>query len=512
MALNQNRRRLLIVCCIVYISLIALAVATTAVRGIGGLLPVYIINISMDIFGLVLGFILFASLVIDVQKSGLNQKYYLLLLSVVCLGLFCDAEAWLLDGVRQTRPLCVVDNYLYYACNPTVSFCFWIYVSSLVKKNSKRYRALDRLMLVGYAVSLLLIASNLFTEFYFTVDAEAVYRRNAWYPLSMAYAVIAFVTTILLIVSARKQLKLYEIVILLLYLVSPLGAILIALLIYGLSLSYTFMMASLLLMYCVLNVAQGQKKALADRDLALASSIQESSLPRTFPYLPERTEFDLYASMKPAKEVGGDFYDFFMIDGNRLALVIADVSGKGIPAALFMMVARTLIKSQTLSSLSDNPGEIFAAVNERLCEGNEMELFVTAWLGILELDSGLLRYANAGHEYPALCRKGEQFDFIKERHSPPLAAMEGIRYRQHELQLGSGDRLLVYTDGVAEATDGSNTLFGETRTLAALNENPTASPEELLAAVKQSIDDFVGGAEQFDDITMLCLEYSGLQK
>ena len=509
MALGTKRKRLLIACCVFYITLIALAVATAVIRGIGDLTPVYIINISTDTFGLVMGFVLCASLLIDVQKTGDNQKYYLLLLTVTCIGLFSDAEAWLLDGVRRTRPLCVADNYLYYVCNPSVSFAFWLYVSSLLKKGDRWYKYANRLMYAGFAVSLLLIASNLFTEFYFTVDAEAVYRRNGWYPLSMAYACVAFVTTILLIVKERKQLERFQIVILVLYLVSPLGAILIALLVYGLSLSYTLMMTSLLLMYCVLNVAQGRKKALADRDLALASSIQESALPRTFPFLPERTEFDLYASMKPAKEVGGDFYDFFMIDSNRLALVIADVSGKGIPAALFMMVARTLIKNQTLTGSFCDPGKILAAVNEQLCEGNEMDLFVTAWLGILELDSGRLCYANAGHEYPARGRKGEPFDFVKERHSPPLAAMEGIRYRQHELQLAPGDCLLVYTDGVAEATDASNTLFGAERTLEALNREPGAAPEELIRTVKASIDSFVGEAEQFDDITMLCVKYFG---
>ncbi len=509
MSIEKKRKVLLIVSCVFYLTLISLCVGLTLARGIDDLPPVYIINISLDLFGLVMGLVLFASLVIDVQKTGANQKYYLFLLTTICVGLFSDAGAWLLDGVKPLRFLCVVDNYLYYVCNPAASFFFWIYVSSLVKKSSKWYKYLNRLMYAGVVCSLLLIVSNLFTQFYFTVDAGAVYHRNAGYPVSMAYALIALFSTIALIVRERKQLETYQIVILLLYLVSPLGAIILALLIYGLSLSYALLMLSLLLMYCVLNVAQGREKALADRDLALASNIQENVLPRVFPYLPERKEFDLYASMTPAKEVGGDFYDFFMIDENRLALVIADVSGKGIPAALFMMVARTLIKNLTLTGLYSKPGDILAAVNERLCEGNEMELFVTAWLGILDLNTGSLAYANAGHEYPAICKANCRFEILKERHSPPLAAMEGIRFRGGALAMEPGDTIYVYTDGVTEATNAASELFDLDRMLDALNQKPEASVEQLDTTVREKIAAFVGDAPQFDDITMLCLRYNG---
>ena len=247
-----------------------------------------------------------------------------------------------------------------------------------------------------------------------------------------------------------------------------------------------------------------------DQELEIAKAIQLSALPRTFPAFPERTDFDIYASMDPAKEVGGDFYDFFLIDDDHLALVMADVSGKGIPAAMFMMTAKTLIKNR--AQLGGTPAEILYDVNDELCEGNDAELFVTVWLAILELSTGKGMAANAGHEHPTLRRAGGNYELVVYRHSPAVATMEGIRFREHEFELHPGDSLFVYTDGVAEATDAQNELYGTKRMLDALNQNPDAEPEGVLASVKRSVDEFVGDAPQFDDITMLCLHYAGSEK
>jgi len=280
--------------------------------------------------------------------------------------------------------------------------------------------------------------------------------------------------------------------------------------VYGLSVSSSVVMLVLLLMYCILNVSQGREKAAADRDLAMASNIQETILPRIFPYLPERDEFDIYASMTPAKEVGGDFYDFFMIDDDHIAIVIADVSGKGMPAALFMMVARTLIKNQAQSASSDkDPGHILSEVNDQLCDGNEMGLFVTAWLGIITLSTGHMVYSSAGHEYPALSENGKEYVLRVERNMPPLATMEGLRFKTREIDLKHGDTLFIYTDGVAEATDVDGELFGTDRMLDALNADPSADLEKLDKSVRDSIDEFVADAPQFDDITILTFRYTG---
>ena len=242
-------------------------------------------------------------------------------------------------------------------------------------------------------------------------------------------------------------------------------------------------------------------------ELNIAARIQENMLPRDFPPFPGRTDFDVYASMTPAKEVGGDFYDFFLIDDDHLALVMADVSGKGIPAALFMAISRTLIRNQ--AHQGDSPADILANVNDQLCEGNREELFVTVWLAVLELSTGKGLAANAGHEHPAVRRAGGQYELSVYRHSPAVAIMSGMRFREHEFELHPGDSLFVYTDGVPEATNARNELFGTDRMLRALNRNPDADPKDDIIEVQRAVSDFVQEAPQFDDITMLALKYHG---
>ena len=241
-------------------------------------------------------------------------------------------------------------------------------------------------------------------------------------------------------------------------------------------------------------------------ELNMATRIQNSMLPNIFPPFPEREEFDLYASMRPAREVGGDFYDFFMIDEDHLALVMADVSGKGVPGALFMMVSKVILKNNAM--LGKPVGEILAMTNDLICANNQMEMFVTVWMGILEISTGTIRAANAGHEYPAVMQDG-CFRLCRDRHSFVVGGLAGVRYREYELQLEKGDKLFLYTDGVPEATDEKGELFGTERMLGALNAFADASPREILTGVKDAVDAFVGDAEQFDDMTMLCLTYKG---
>ena len=240
-------------------------------------------------------------------------------------------------------------------------------------------------------------------------------------------------------------------------------------------------------------------------ELNVATQIQADMLPRIFPAFPEREEFDVYATMNPAKEVGGDFYDFFLVDDDHLAVVIADVSGKGVPAALFMVIAKTLIKNHAQNQ--EAPGTVFTQTNEQLCEGNDAGLFVTAWMGVLEISTGKFVYVNAGHNPPLLKRAGGQFEWLKSRPGFVLAGMEGVRYRENTLQLEPGDRLYLYTDGVTEATNSHEELFGDERLQNALNEYMDLPVEQFLPKIKECIDAFVGDADQFDDITMLALDY-----
>lgn len=242
-------------------------------------------------------------------------------------------------------------------------------------------------------------------------------------------------------------------------------------------------------------------------ELNVATQIQADMLPRIFPAFPDRSEFDIYATMTPAKEVGGDFYDYFLVDNDHIALVMADVSGKGVPAALFMVIAKTLIKNSAQTGLS--PAEVLQQVNEQLCEGNEANLFVTVWLAIIQISTGKGVAANAGHEHPALCRRDGSYELIVYKHSPAVAVIDGMVFREHEFELEPGDRIFVYTDGVTEATDVNNELFGNDRMLEALNSNRSTAPQELLPAMQTAIETFVGEAPQFDDITMLSFSYKG---
>ena len=245
-------------------------------------------------------------------------------------------------------------------------------------------------------------------------------------------------------------------------------------------------------------------------ELDMASKIQKGALPDIFPAFPDRQEFDLYASMEPAKEIGGDFYDFFLIDDDHLCLVIADVSGKGVPAALFMMASKIILADNAI--MGKSPSEILYDANNAICKNNKLEMFVTVWVGILEISTGKLSAANAGHEYPALKRGDGGFSVFKDRHGFVLGGMEGMKYKEYEIQLSPGDKLFVYTDGVSEANDPDGNMFEVKRMIDALNEDPDASPAQILGAVRGEISKFVREAEQFDDLTMLCLEYKGANK
>lgn len=242
-------------------------------------------------------------------------------------------------------------------------------------------------------------------------------------------------------------------------------------------------------------------------ELNVATQIQADMLPKIMPPYLGNGKFEMFATMNPAKEVGGDFYDFFLIDDDHLALVMADVSGKGVPAALFMVIAKTLIKNRAM--MGGTPGQVLADVNNQLCEGNEADLFVTVWLGIMDLQTGKVTCSNAGHEYPAIKRVDGNYELFRTKQSPAVATMEGLRFRESEFFLNVGDCFFIYTDGVPEATNIHDELYGTDRMIEALNSTIGMSAEEVLRTMKKSVDDFTGEAPQFDDVTMLSLRFLG---
>ena len=254
------------------------------------------------------------------------------------------------------------------------------------------------------------------------------------------------------------------------------------------------------------NVREHAEKERIGAELNVAKEIQASMLPCNFPPFPDRTEFDIYASMLPAKEVGGDFYDFYFVDRDNLAVVIADVSGKGVPAALFMVVTRTLIKN---CSFCKSPQAVFESVNKKLCENNDTSMFVTSFIGFYNIPTGRFVYVNAGHNPPLVKKRGKSYEFLKSDPCIVLAFLKNAKYRKEEIFLEPGDTLYMYTDGVTEAMNHNKDLFGEKRLQDSLNQYKEFTPKELLYAVKREVDNFTKGAEQADDITMLALKVAG---
>ncbi len=249
------------------------------------------------------------------------------------------------------------------------------------------------------------------------------------------------------------------------------------------------------------------KQAAMRTELSVATGIQAHMLPDAEAAFPDRSDFSIYASMNPAREVGGDFYDFFLIDEDHLGLTIADVSGKGIPAALFMMSSMIIINNY--ATLGFSPKEVLEKANTRICNSNVLDMFVTVWFGILDLKTGEVKAANAGHEYPVYGNLEKGFELIHDKHGLVIGAMEGTRYREYSFQLERGDTLYLYTDGVAEATNDREELYGTERLISVLNGKKDSGVKEICVSVKEDIDRFVQDAPQFDDITMLCIRYHG---
>lgn len=252
------------------------------------------------------------------------------------------------------------------------------------------------------------------------------------------------------------------------------------------------------------HAISNQEQARVKTELSMATDIQHSSLPNIFPAFPANSEFDIFATMIPSKEVGGDFYDFYFINDDKIALLIADVSGKGVPAALYMMVSKTIIKN--IATLGNSPAKILEIANNQLCENEDSEMFVTAWLGIYQISTGKLTYANAGHEKMLLKRNGEDFQFENDRHGFVLGGMSDLKYKNYTCKLDVGDSIFVYTDGVLEAINKVEEDYGKDRLLNVLNNSENENLEKLLTEIKDDIDNFADGAEQFDDITMLTLK------
>ena len=390
-------------------------------------------------------------------------------------------------------------------------------VVSVSKIEKEKARKLAIVLFALLFIHCVILIVGAFTDLIYYFDESNIYHRGSGYLLSNLAPLIMLVIDMVLLVKYRKNINPRVRTAFWIYLIAPVAAIVIQSFSYGIQFIIFATVGAAVYMFSVivrnLNerfARQMMESSRLETELSMASSIQADMLPNIYPAFPERPEFDIFASMDPAKEVGGDFYDFFLVDDDHLCLVMADVSGKGVPAALFMMASKIIIASH--AKLGKTPAQILTDTNSAICSNNREEMFVTVWLGILELSTGRLTAANAGHEYPVLRKADGQFELVKDKHGFVIGGMDGIRYKEYELQMDAGSKLFLYTDGVPEATDANGELFGTDRMLEALNKDVAASPENILKQVREGVDGFVKEAEQFDDLTMLCVEYRGAPK
>ena len=470
----------------------------------------FFIAVGMGICGLC-----FLQISASVNLRREIRQYFQIFFLLIILYISAHLARQLMDGVSgdAVRMALQVVTFIEVLVAGYMAFMIsmLILVASKTEASEKKLKTVLAALLCVHVAVLII---GLFSGLVYYFDAGNVYHRGRGYLLSNLCPLIMLVVDGYLLCRYRKNIpdrvrKAFWV-----YLAAPIIAMIIQSFTYGIQFIIFATVGAAVYMFSVIIQEQNDEYAhqqeVATRlgtELSMATDIQASQLPRLFPAFPNRPEFDVFASMTPAKEVGGDFYDFFLTDDRHIGLVMADVSGKGVPAALFMMVSRVLIKSHLQNG--ESPGEALSNVNEQLRESNEAQLFVTVWLAVLDITTGKGIAANAGHEHPVLRRAGGRYELVTYRHSPAVATMEGIRFREHDFEMNPGDSLFVYTDGVAEATNAENELFGTERLLEALNRNPEALPEEVLSNVMDGINGFVAGAEQFDDITMLCFKFNG---
>ena len=459
----------------------------------------YLYNAGIDSIGSLICAALFYGCM---RQDGSGIKFFRSLIILVCASFVINEVTCYSAFVPETRMLCFVFCMLSKLTDLAMIYLFYLYVRETLGFEGKLAKIAKILIPVTLIVQAIFLLANIITPVTFTVDAAGVYQStDISLTEDIALAVTSVLTTILIFISHnpfnQKAAALT-------FIFLPLIEYAIIEASFGEASQYGIILMSLIIMYCVIANVKSQKLAATETELNMATEIQVGSLPTAFP---DRPEFDLYASMDPAKEVGGDFYDFFMIDDDHLAIVIADVSGKGVPAALFMMSSKIYINDH--ATIGGSPAEILGRVNKLFCANNKAHMFVTVWLGILEISTGKLTSASAGHEYPMINVNGK-YEILKDKHGLAIGAMEFAKYKNTETQLKKGDSIFVYTDGVAEATDANNELFGTERTVDALNAIPTgASQKEILAGVRAAVDAFVKEAPQFDDLTMVGLKYYG---
>ena len=463
-------------------------------------------NIGVDVLGLFVCAVLFFGCLGDFDNLLSNSNAaFVTLLILNELAFFNNEICWFISGNAEYNTVYLILNSITKIIDFLLVLLFYRYVSSYMHFEGKTAKKIGTFVQIMLIPAVLLIIFNGFFGFCFYINENAEFVRTPLYTLVDLYLVFVVPPTLYLVHKSkgsrnRKIVSYIFIAIPIIHYAFTGGA-------HGYATQYGSTLVALIILYARIFNDRSKVLFATKNELNLATQIQKAMVPNTFPPYPDRDEFDLYAYMNPAKEVGGDFYDYCMVDEDHICLVIADVSDKGVPAALFMMVAKTIIQSCVM--LGKSAAETLEKANNAICFNNPYGMFVTVWLGILEISTGKMSAANAGHEYPVVMRKGEDYELVKDKHGLFVGGLKGSTYTEYDLKLEPGTRLFVYTDGVPEAKNSNKEMFGVKRMVEVLNKDKSAGPEQVIKNIRSAVDDFVGGAEQFDDLTMLCIEYKG---
>ena len=480
-------------------------------------LPLYqIINIIIISIGIGICMLNMLQMARNVQIQDIFRRYFMVFFGLLLVYIICHLGRIPLEGHPGTAVWVSLQMLttleLIASGSMTWRFSMLVLTASQLEERQERiYRRFITALLVLHIVVMLCAP---FTGLCWYHDEQNNYHRNSTYLICNLEPMLLLIIDAWLLIRNGSKIERRILSSLWLYITAPLAAMILQSLFYGVQFIIAATIVGAMYVFIVLVQTQTEayekerlEKSRIETELSMASDIQTKMLPNIYPAFPDRKEIDIYATMHPAKEVGGDFYDYFIIDDRYLGMVMADVSGKGVPAALFMMVSKMLVQNYALAGLS--PSAALEAVNRQICANNPEEMFVTVWLGKLDLTTGVLTAANAGHEFPVLKGPDGRFELIRDKHGFVIGGMENVRYREYEVALAPGSKLFVYTDGLAEAMNNRDEFFGTDRMLASLNRCADKSPKEILETVHEAVYQFTGEAPQFDDMTMLCLEFRG---
>ncbi|MBO4863658.1 MAG: PP2C family protein-serine/threonine phosphatase [Eubacterium sp.] len=492
----------------IYVLILSVAgFALQMIRGFDGMDPTWTFSTGIESIGIFICAIIYYSCMrsMDVDEPDEKMVVFISMLIPCASALFLDLCAWLVQSNPDTIVLNILSNGLLHICYYMIGYMFWIYVYKMLRYRSRLLTLTNAAFNIGFIVVMIICIADFFLPIFFSVDSSGEYKREAFYVFKPFLYFILVPGLIELCIKSKEPIQKIITITSVIYL--PFLAEFLTNVKFGISTKPGAIMLAILINFGIVIADRGKDYAKTKNELEIASQIQTGLLPSIFPPFPDRTDFDIYAQTVPAREVGGDFYDFFMIDNRHFAILIADVSDKGMGAALFMTISKSLIK--TRAQMGGTPSEIVTFVDEKIEEDNQAGMFVTLWFGIIDLETGHVDVCNAGHDYPAIMKMGKDFTIEKTEHGPAVGLLPGMTFPGTSFDLMPGDRIFLYTDGIVEAKAPNSDRFGTERMLKVLNDNKESDNKALIDAVKEAANKFSDTEPQFDDMTMLSFTYKG---